>query len=67
MINDIDMKFDTARNGNCPKCRRDVHHSLIQHIRHCQSNIFVEVCSACKKDFIRLNDEFFKEVILWNT
>lgn len=66
MINDIDMNFDSVRNGNCPKCRREVHHSLTRHIRHCQGNIIVEVCPDCKNDFIRLNDEFFKEVILWN-
>ena len=56
------MTFNSNGDGICPKCRKLVHYIQTQHIKHCQSDTEIEVCTDCKSEFIRLNDNFFKNI-----
>ncbi len=62
-MSDINVKFDSAGDGICPVCKKTKHYVHFQHIHHCQSVREIEVCTDCKSDFIRINDDFFRGMV----
>ncbi len=60
---DIRVCFNDCNLGVCPICGETKTSVLFQEVQHCQSTAWIEVCTDCKNDFIRINDIFFRRVL----